>query len=206
MLEQLFPFLAASILLTIIPGPDITYVLVQSIAHGRNKGIATAFGLASGVLVHTSLVAFGVSVIISSSENMFFGIKLLGASYLFFLAFKVYKSPIDMVFSAENVPEKSGFSLFRQGFIMNVLNPKVILFFLAFFPGFLWDKTANTIFQFYSLGFIFIGQVLLIFGTIAFLGGKIADYLQQHKNSGHVLKWLQIVVFIAIGGLILLPS
>lgn len=203
MLEQLIPFLTASILLTLSPGPDIIYVLVQSIANGKKHGIFTASGLVSGIIVHTTLVAFGISALIAASETLFFIIKLFGAGYLFFLAYKVYKSKGDVAFSSEGVSQKSSLELFKQGFVMNVLNPKVTIFFLAFFPGFLWEPEVNTIYQFYFLGFLFMLQAFLIFTIVSFLAGKISVYLQRHPNSGMVLKWTQIVVFIGIGILIL---
>ncbi|RKS43350.1 threonine/homoserine/homoserine lactone efflux protein [Gillisia mitskevichiae] len=202
MLLQLIPFLTASILLTLSPGPDNIYVLVQSISNGKKAGIVTTLGLVSGILIHTSLVAFGVSAVIKASPVLFTLIKVFGALYLFYLAYKVFKS--DSTIAIKGVPEKSSGSLFRQGFIMNVLNPKVTIFFLAFFPGFLWEPEGNTILQFYLLGFLFMIQALLIFGAVALLAGKISEYLMQHRRSGDFLKWIQVVVFIGIGILILL--
>ncbi len=202
MLIQLIPFLTASILLTLSPGPDIIYVLVQSISNGKKAGIVTTLGLVSGILIHTSLVAFGVSAVIKASPILFSLIKIFGALYLFFLAYKVFKS--DSSIAINGVPQKSSKNLFRQGFIMNVLNPKVTIFFLAFFPGFLWEPEGNTILQFYILGFLFLLQALLIFGTVALLAGKISEYLMQHRRSAVFLKWIQVVVFVGIGILILL--
>ncbi|PTX42226.1 threonine/homoserine/homoserine lactone efflux protein [Christiangramia gaetbulicola] len=204
MLEQLIPFLTASILLTFSPGPDIIYVLVRSIANGAREGIVTALGLVSGILIHTSLVAFGVSAIIKQSDNIFLFIKILGAIYLLYLAWQVYKSDPDIAFSSEGIRDKNLSSLFRQGFIMNVLNPKVGIFFLAFFPGFLWEPEGNTILQFYILGFVFMLQALLIFSLVAVLANKISVYIKSHPGSGMFLKWMQVVIFILIAVLILL--
>ena len=203
MADQLIPFLTAAVLLTVSPGPDIIYVLVQGMANGKKYGITTALGLVTGIIVHTTLVAFGVSVIIKESETLFLIIKILGALYLFYLAYKVWKSDPGIAYSVEGIPQRSLFSLFRQGFILNVLNPKVTIFFLAFFPGFLWDPEGNTVYQFYVLGFLFIIQALLIFTLVALLAGKISKFLKRHPNSGLVLKWLQVIVFIGIGFLIL---
>ena len=204
MLEQLIPFLTASAILTISPGPDIIYVMVQGMANGKKHGFVTALGLATGIIIHTSLVAFGVSAIIKNSDTLFFIIKLFGAIYLLYLAWQVFKSDPDIAYSAEGIKEKSLFSLFRQGFIMNVLNPKVTIFFLAFFPGFLWEPGGNTVIQFYILGAFFMLLTILIFGSVALLAGKISKYLKKHKHSGIVLKWLQIVVFIGIASFILI--
>ncbi|MDR9457364.1 MAG: LysE family translocator [Salegentibacter sp.] len=201
--EQIIPFLTASMILTLSPGPDIIYVMVQGMANGKKHGLVTALGLAAGIIIHTSLVAFGVSAIIKSSETLFFIIKLFGALYLLYLAYRVFKSNPQIAYSAEGIKQKSLFSLFKQGFIMNVLNPKVTIFFLAFFPGFLWEPEGNTVLQFYILGGIFMLQTILIFGSVAVLAGKISAYLRQHKYSGLVLKWLQIVVFVGIALFIL---
>lgn len=203
MADQLIPFLSAAVLLTISPGPDIIYVLVQGMVNGKKYGITTALGLVTGIFIHTTLIAFGVSVVIKESEHLFLGIKILGALYLFYLAYKVWKSDPTISYSVEGIPQRPLFSLFRQGFIMNVLNPKVTIFFLAFFPGFLWDPEGNTVYQFYVLGFLFMIQALLIFALVALLAGKISKYLQRHPYSGVVLKWLQVIVFVGIGFLIL---
>jgi len=204
LLENLIPFTIASVLLTVSPGPDIIYVLMQSIINGKKAGLVTTFGLVSGILIHTSLVAFGVSAIIMESEGLYLLIKWLGALYLFYLAFKTWKSSSEISLDQKVGPKAYLLPLFRHGFFMNVLNPKVTVFFLAFFPGFIWDPSGNTIFQFYILGLLFMFQALLIFGTVALLSGKISFYLRKHPSSGIILKCVQILIFIGIGILILL--
>ena len=179
---------------------------MQSVTNGRAFGLATVAGLISGCLVHTTLVAFGVSAIIKANDSLFFTIKLLGALYLLYLAFKVFKSDSKLTLSNDNVPKKSLWQLFKQGFIMNVLNPKVSIFFLAFFPSFLFSKTISTVVQFYVLGLLFMLVSLIIFSLIAILAGFISDYLKSHKNVGGVLKWLQIIVFVGIAIFILLSE
>ena len=202
--DILISFALATSVLAISPGPDNIYVLVQSISNGKSYGLATVCGLITGCIVHTTLLAFGVSAIISANENLFFGIKLLGAFYLLFLAYKVYKSEANISLNSDVLPKKSLKQLFVQGFFMNVLNPKVAIFFLAFFPGFLFSNTMNTVIQFYILGGIFMFVSFIIFSTLALLAGNIKTYTLKHKNSGLVLKWLQIVVFIGIAIFILL--
>lgn len=171
---------------------------MQSIAYGKKFGLATVAGLMTGCLVHTSLLAFGISAVINEHENLFFVIKLFGALYLLYLAFLVFKSDASLTLSSDIGPKKSLRQLFRQGFIMNVLNPKVTIFFLAFFPGFLFSDTLNHILQFYILGFLFIFVSTIIFGLIAVLAGMISDIISKSANLGSFLKWLQIVVFVGI--------
>jgi len=204
--EILFGFILATTALAISPGPDNIYVLMQSITNGRKYGIATVCGLISGCLVHTTLVAFGVSAIIKESETLFFIIKTLGALYLLYLAYKVFKSDAAVSLSNNAVPKKSMMQLFKQGIIMNVLNPKVSIFFLAFFPAYLFSKTISTVTQFYVLGLLFMATSFMVFALIAILAGFISDYLKQSKNIGLVLKWLQIVVFIGIAIFIFLSE
>ncbi|WP_178988782.1 LysE family translocator [Winogradskyella schleiferi] len=202
--DILISFALATSALAISPGPDNIYVLVQSISNGKSYGLATVCGLITGCIVHTTLLAFGVSAIIKANENLFFGIKLLGAIYLLFLAYKVYKSNAEITLNSENVPKKSLKQLFVQGFFMNVLNPKVTIFFLAFFPGFLFSESMSTVIQFYVLGGIFMLVSFIIFSAIALLAGQIKTFTLNNKNSGLILKWLQIIVFIGIAVFILI--
>lgn len=204
MIENLLPFLTASVLLTLSPGPDIIYVLVQSLSNGVRAGILTTLGLISGIIIHTSLVAFGVSAILRESETVYLIIRILGACYLFYLAYKVWTSEAEIRVHPTSGIKSGDLSLFKRGFIMNVLNPKVTIFFLAFFPGFLWDTSENTIYQFFVLGALFMLQAFLIFGSVAILAGKIASYLNRHSEAGIIFKWLQIIVFVGIGIFILL--
>jgi threonine/homoserine/homoserine lactone efflux protein len=204
MLETLFSFAIATSLLALSPGPDNIFVLTQSIVNGKKFGLATVFGLISGCLVHTTLLAFGVSAIIKESENLFFAIKLFGAVYLLYLAYKVYKSDATIILSKEHIVKKTTTQLFKQGFIMNVLNPKVSIFFLALFPGFLFSDSISTILQFYVLGLLFMAVSLIIFSTIAILAGTISEKIKENNKIGFYLKWMQIVVFVVIAALILM--
>jgi threonine/homoserine/homoserine lactone efflux protein len=106
---------------------------------------------------------------------------------------------------SKNAPKKSYVQLFKTGVIMNLVNPKVMIFFLAFFPGFLWDKEGNTILQFYVLGITFMLVSFITFSSIALAAGKISSLLLEWKNMGVVLKWLQILVFVGIAVFILIP-
>jgi threonine/homoserine/homoserine lactone efflux protein len=201
--DLLFSFGLATAVLAFSPGPDNIFVLTQSIVNGKKYGLATVFGLMTGCLVHTTLVAFGVSAMIKESQNLFFAIKLFGALYLCYLAYQVFKSDQKIIFSTDTIKQKTLLQLFKKGFLMNVLNPKVTIFFLAFFPRFLFSKRLSTIFQFYVLGFIFIVVSFIIFSTIALLAGKISTYLKQHKKAEFYLKWGQIIVFVSIAAFIL---
>ncbi|NER10725.1 Threonine/homoserine/homoserine lactone efflux protein [Muriicola jejuensis] len=202
--EILWAFSLATATLAIFPGPDNIYVLTQSIVHGKKYGLATTAGLISGCLVHTTLLAFGVSAIISLNPLLFYSIKIFGALYLFYLAYRVLRAPAGLDLEMTQTPRKSLMQLYKQGFIMNVLNPKVTIFFLAFFPGFLFSDFMNTTLQFYVLGILFMVISFAIFGLIALLAGSISGYLQSHRGAPVFLKWLQVLVFTGIGLYLLL--
>ena len=196
--------MSATAALSISPGPDNIYVLVQSLTNSKSHALATVAGLMTGCIIHTTLLAFGVSALIRDNESVFLGIKILGALYLLYLAFVVYKSDSSIYIDTDNTIQKSKKQLFIQGFFMNVLNPKVTIFFLAFFPAFLFSDTLSTVIQFYILGGLFILVSFIIFSSIALLANTIKSSLLKHKNSGLVFKWLQIVVFVGIAIFILL--
>ncbi|GAB5475252.1 MAG: LysE family translocator [Maribacter sp.] len=198
--------MGATAALAISPGPDNIYVLMQSITNGKKYGLATVAGLISGCIVHTSLLAFGVSAVIKRNENLFFIIKVFGAIYLLYLAYQVAISTSAIDVSQGRAEKKKVGQLFRQGFIMNVLNPKVTIFFLAFFPGFLFSSEMSTVLQFYILGILFMVVSAIIFSLIAVLSGMISEYLLKNAKVGLYLKWMQIVVFVGIAIYLLLSD
>ncbi len=204
--EILLTFVFATAALAISPGPDNIFVLVQSITNGKKYGIATVSGLMSGCLVHTSLLAFGVSALLKQYPQLFFTIKLFGALYLFYLAFRVFNSGDNLEIGNGKGNRQSLFVLYKRGFIMNVLNPKVTIFFLAFFPGFLFSDHLSVVIQFYVLGGIFIIVSFLIFSSIAVLSATISKYIRENGQLGRYLKWLQIFVFVGIAIYLLLSD
>lgn len=203
MLTTIISFLGASILLTISPGPDNMYVLVQGITHGKKAGITLTLGLVSGIIVHTSLVAFGISALIQNSTFLYYVIQYFGVAYLLYLAYKVYKSNSKLKIEANEIPKLSTNQLLKRGFLMNVLNPKVTLFFLALLPGFLWNYEENTVLQFYVLGGVFIVQAFLIFSTIAWFADYINQFLTKKNIDFKYFNYIQIVTFISIAVFIL---
>ena len=204
MFENLLSFSLATLALAISPGPDNIYVLTQSIVNGSKSGIATTAGLISGCIVHTTFIAFGISAIITASPSIFYAIKIAGAIYLIYLAYKIYSSKSEITLNSP-APKKKYSQLFKTGVIMNLLNPKVMIFFLAFFPGFLWDPSEGTVSQFYILGITFMLVSFFTFSGVSLLAGSISNYLLKDKKVGLYLKWLQIIVFVGIAIFILMP-
>jgi threonine/homoserine/homoserine lactone efflux protein len=164
--SHVLSFLVVSMLLTIAPGPDILFVIMQSISHGKKSGIATALGLCTGVTVHTLAAAFGISAILHESVLAFQILKYAGALYLLYLAWQAFKEG-KQAFSTETVPKQSLSSLYKRGIFMNVLNPKVSLFFLAFLPQFVSPASGHMSIQMIFLGILFMLQAILIFTIVA---------------------------------------
>jgi len=190
-------------LLTIMPGPDIMFVIVQSISKSKKHGVIIALGLASGIIFHTTLVAFGVATIIKESPKLFLLFKLFGVFYLLYLAYKTYRSNEKLVFNKNSKKHKRLFSLYRQGIFMNIINPKVALFFLAFLPQFINTKQTDYFYQIYSLGILFMLQAALIFSIVALVSNKLSTTMLTTSKNKKIIKWIKIVIFIGIAVFIL---
>lgn len=187
------------------PGPDNVFVLSNSLYNGKKAGLFTVLGLVTGCLFHTTLVAFGVSEIISFNQNIFLFIKILGFSYMLILAFRVYKSPLFFEITKVKKINKSNSNNFITGLLMNILNPKVYFFFLSFFPSFLFlsSDELNLVSQFYILGLLFMLTTAIVFCSIVLFSTVISRYLIDFKIFHIVMKWIQILIFIAIATAIL---
>ena len=199
----LISFSIASFLLALAPGPDNFFVLTFSAKYGKTLGLFTVLGLVSGCFVHTTLVAFGVSALIINNDFLFSMLMYIGAFYLLLIAFKVYKSDnsIKELDQADNQIGK--FKVFVNGFLMNILNPKVLAFFLAFFPTFIFSETINPLIQFYILGGIFMIITLIVFSSIAIFSSLIYRNFKKYRFYTDLLKWLNIIVLISIAIIIL---
>lgn len=191
-------FIAVSMLLTIAPGPDILYVITQSISQGKRAGIATALGLCTGLMVHTTAAAFGVSAILQQSAIAFKILKYLGAIYLFFLAWKAFREK-EHSLSEMTTKNKDAASLYRQGIYMNILNPKVGLFFLAFLPQFVNSKAGNIPGQMILLGALFMLQSILIFSIVAIVSEILSKKILSKPNIAKYINHAKAIIFTLIG-------
>ncbi|MDM3870411.1 LysE family translocator [Porticoccus sp. W117] len=194
-------FLATAVVLTIAPGPDLVFLATQSIGNGPRAGFATAMGLSAGNLVHTLAAALGVSVIFQTSAAAFTALKIAGAVYLLYLAYKAFRAvPSDD--ASETAPEvASGRSLFWRGVLMNTLNPKVALFFLAFLPQFTIASAPEPIWQqMLVLGLLFTLQVVVVFGSAGLFAGAISQRFRG-KGSGKFGRYANKVVGVVFVGL-----
>ena len=195
-----FYFLAASILLTIAPGPDILYLLTKSLASGAKSGITLAAGLVSGIVFHTFLVMVGVAAIIQNSQLAMLALKIFGAAYLLFLAVKSFKAAKRgaQLSMKKSDGENNFAALYRRGVLMNVLNPKVLLFFLAFLPQFVNLSAENASLQIILLGVTFAAQAFIIFSAVAIGAGKVRKLLLQKKNLAQILNFVESAVLAII--------
>lgn len=199
-LELVLSFFGASLLLALMPGPDNIYVLTESLINGHRKGIAISLGLSLGVLIHTLAAATGLSLVIQNSALAFSIIKYLGAAYLFYLAYQAYgekRMELDLEGQKDTMPVAI-FPLVRKGFLMNVLNPKVSLFFIAFLPQFVSETGMNVTLQMIILGLIFMVQAFVVFSLIALLASRLTKYIQSSR-FWKITKWSKIVVLSVLG-------
>lgn len=196
--SSLIYFIAVSMLLTITPGPDILYVITQSISQGKRAGIATALGLCTGLIVHTTAAALGISAILQQSVILFQILKYAGAFYLFFLAWKAFREKEDSL-SDISTNTKDETSLYKQGIYMNILNPKVGLFFLAFLPQFVNSKAGNIPIQMILLGVLFILQAILIFSIVAIFAGILGKKILGKSNVANYTKYAKAIIFTLLG-------
>jgi len=178
---MLLSFLLASVSLTLLPGPDNLFVLSQSALHGSRVAIPSALGMAVGNFVHTLAVALGLSALIIATPALFSSIRFLGVAYLLYLAWLSWRHPMQLDTSLQASPTnpQSSFSLFKRGALMNILNPKVALFFLAFFPQFVNQNSEQKALQIFALGTLFVIQTAIIFSAIALAAGKLQPLLQR---------------------------
>lgn len=203
--ELIVGFMMASLTLALMPGPDNIYVLTESIAKGPRQGVAITIGLMSGVIIHTTLVASGLSLLVFSNAIGFMLVQYVGAIYLFYLAFKATKEKKQHINLTGKSNAEPSLPLMKRGFLMNVLNPKVSVFFIAFLPQFV-DKDGWSPFnQMMVLGGLFIITSFAVFSSIALISGKSAQ-LVGSPVFWSATKWIKVMVLIMLGLLLLLTE
>lgn len=195
--ETMIAFFSASVLLALAPGPDNIFVLTQSALHGRWSGIFVTLGLCTGLVGHTTAVALGVAVIFKASALAFTALKLAGAAYLLYLAWMSFAAGASKL-EKNSQPRLKGRHLYGRGIVMNLTNPKVSIFFLAFLPQFADPAQGPVSLQILMLGLIFIVATILIFGMIAFLAGTIGDWFAGSPKAQIWLNRVAGTVFAAL--------
>lgn len=197
-LLTILSFLSAAIILTVMPGPDNLFTLAQSIAKGKKAGIFTTLGLCTGLLVHIAAATIGVSAIIYQSTVAFTIVKYLGAFYLLWLAYQSFRDKggsFDL--NAEDTLDYK--SLYKRGVVMNLLNPKVSLFFLAFFPQFVNYEFGHVPMQMLVFGILFLIQAFVIFSLISIFSGIVGSFLRKNTTFSRKMNIVQGAIFTFIG-------
>lgn len=192
-----FTFFLASVILAIAPGPDNIFVLTQSALHGKTSGLWVTLGLCTGLIVHTMAVALGVAAIFQLSVVAFTLLKIAGGCYLIYLAWQAFRASATAIASQQTNRVSSG-RLYRRGIIMNVTNPKVSIFFLAFLPQFADPGRGPLTLQIVVLGFIFIIATILVFGSVALLAGALGEWLNRSNKAQIILNRVAGTVFVAL--------
>lgn len=186
-LTSLLLFVSASIALLVIPGPSVTFIVARSIQQGRTAGLVSVLGVHAGSVVHVAGAALGLSALLASSAVAFTTVKYAGAAYLLFLGIRQLLRSRALPTDAPEPEPEPRWRLFRQGALVNVLNPKTAIFFLAFLPQFV-DPTRGPLWaQAALLGLVFIALGMLSDGAYALAAGAIGDRL---RRSAHVRRWL----------------
>lgn len=195
--STIIAFAAASLLLLLIPGPAVLYVVNRSVSDGRRAGIASVAGLSTGNLVHALAAAIGLSAVLATSATAFNTVKWLGAGYLVFVGVRTLLRPAAIIEA-----EQSGVSArrcFTQGLVVNILNPKVALFFLSFLPQFIHAEHGRTWLQALVLGLVFVAIGFCTDGTYSLVASSLRTVLLRGRTLPFVQRWVAGSVFIGLG-------
>jgi len=203
--DVLTVFFAASVALALAPGPDNIFVLTQSALYGRLSGLFVTFGLCTGLVFHTAAVAIGVAAVFQASAIAFSVLKGIGAAYLLYLAVQAFRAGASSLSSGYG-PALSLGHLYRRGIIMNVTNPKVAIFFLAFLPQFADPARGSLSIQIFMLGAVFMISALIVFSTVAWGAGFLGDLLRRSQWAQKLLNWLAGAVFAGLAARLLLTD
>ncbi|MDI6726526.1 MAG: LysE family translocator [Smithellaceae bacterium] len=195
--ETLITFFSASVLLALAPGPDNIFVLTQSALRGRGAGLTIMLGLCTGLIAHSMAVALGVAVLIQTSALAFSVLKYLGAAYLLYLAWLAFRSAAAKI-QLKPDGEVSFRKLYYRGIIMNITNPKVSIFFLAFLPQFADPGRGPVFLQLLLLGLVFIWATIWVFGGIALLAGTLGKWLNRSDRAQRIMNRVAGTVFLGL--------
>ncbi len=195
-IDAIAVFFTTSLLLGIAPGPDNIFVLTQSALYGARSGIITTLGLVTGICCHTLAVALGVAVIFRTSPLAFNLLKIAGAGYLCWLAWQAFRAGASRTGNALKYP--GYWALYRRGVMMNITNPKVILFFLAFLPQFCDPAIGGLGLQIVFFGILFMLATVVVFFAVALLGGRLAAWFNRSQKAQIVMHRIAACVFLAL--------
>ena len=202
----LLAYLIGVIVITITPGTDMTFFLGRTISHGVVAGTAALLGATSGVLVHSILVAFGLSALIVASPTLFFGVKIVGAIYLMWLAYGAIQNGSTFRFDDSAKKRRSLANIWAQGIAINLMNPKVVLFFLTFLPQFVSVNDPNAAGKLLFLGLFFSVTAFIICIPMILAASKLTNWLRASPKATRIIDYLFATVFGAFAVRILLTE
>ena len=191
-------FAGASVAILLIPGPAVFYIVTRAMDHGRRGGLASAFGVNLGIMVHVAFAVLGLSVLLASSAAAFNVVKYVGAAYLIYVGVRRLLDR-EEVPTADAVPVRSQRRLFSQGVIVSVLNPKLALFFVAFLPQFVDRAHGNVRVQLLVFGLLFEAIALCTDGSYALLAGTMGRALRNRKSYARAERYVAGGIYIALG-------
>jgi threonine/homoserine/homoserine lactone efflux protein len=195
---SLLGFVAAALLVLLIPGPGVLYVVARSLGQGYRAGLVSVLGLSVGALVHVAAATIGLSAILLTSATAFGIVKLLGAGYLIYLGVRMLLARHPTGSLDTPVPEMM-YRLFADGVVVSVLNPKIAVFFIAFLPQFVAPGRGSIPHQFLSLGLLYVALALITDGTYALLAGNIRRLVSGKVMLGPFPQYASGIIFIGLG-------
>ncbi len=194
---QLLIFITAGLALNITPGVDMMYCLGQGLRSGPKAGIAASFGIATGGLIHTLLAAFGLAALLAAYPLAFEFVRWVGVAYLVYLAIQSFRLPFSA--RADEAHRQNGAYLaWRDGVVVNLFNPKVAIFILAFIPQFIDASKGSEIWQFIALGIIFNFTGTLVNALVGGFSGSIGAVLKANRKLANVFQWVSGTIFFGL--------
>lgn len=206
-IENYLGFILAAILLNLTPGTDSVYIITRSISQGQKAGLYSVLGITSGSLIHTLLASLGLSVLLASSPMSFMIVKYIGAAYLCYLGLKMLLSqPSNAIANNLSKDKATGnqhkvdnWQIYKQGVLTNLFNPKVALFFIAFFPQFIDANYAYGMVSFLILGLTFASTGLIWCSCLALLAARFSKKLRENPSVETILNKISGIVFVGLG-------
>ncbi len=202
--DVLIPFVVASAILVAIPGPAVLYIVSTGIARGRGSALASMAGIETGAMVHVLAATVGLSALVTSSALAFSVLKYAGAAYLILLGIRTLRAGVTVELAPR--AEVSNLRSYGRGVVVNVLNPKVALFFLAYLPQFVDPRRGSVAFQLVTLGLVFVTVAILIDSVYALSSGTIGSLLQRRPIFARAQNRVAGVTYIALGATAALTS
>lgn len=201
-LDLLPPFIGLVVMVMLTPGPDMVFIVSTSMASGCRGGVYSVLGVASGAMMHTIFVAFGLAAILQASQTAFLVIKVAGAGYLFYLGVKAILSktgPLECTGQAT----RTNFEIYKRGFLTNLMNPKALIFCGTFYPQFVDPSLGHPQLQIITLGLILVAIMIVMELPIAFSSGKLGERLLQNRIVSQWMNKITGVIFIGLGSFLI---